>query len=116
MDESLYFANAGFIEDKIYELLEKSPAVRHVILMCTAVNEIDLSALDALESINHRLSDSGIKLHLSEVKGPVTDVLLKTDFIKHLNGEIFLSHHLGVQKILALTATPEEGSSANWNI
>ena len=116
VDESLYFANAGFIEDRIYELLEKSPTVRHVILMCTAVNEIDLSALDALESINHRLNDSGIKLHLSEVKGPVTDVLLKTDFIKHLSGEIFLSHHLGVQKILALSATPEEGSTANWNI
>ncbi|CAA0111785.1 SulP family inorganic anion transporter [Zhongshania aliphaticivorans] len=116
VDESLYFANAGFIEDRIYELLEKSPAIRHVILMCTAVNEIDLSALETLESINHRLNDSGVKLHLSEVKGPVTDVLLKTNFIKNLNGEIFLSHHLGVQKILALNTKPEEGDTTNWNI
>jgi SulP family sulfate permease len=116
VDESLYFANAGFIEDKIYELVGKNPAIHHVILMCTAVNEIDLSALDALESINQRLSDSGIKLHLSEVKGPVSDILLTTDFIKHLSGEIFLSHHLGVKKILAQNAKSEEGGTPNWTI
>lgn len=116
VDESLYFANAGFIEDKIYELVGKNPAIQHVILMCTAVNEIDLSALDALESINQRLSDSEIKLHLSEVKGPVSDMLLTTDFIKHLSGEIFLSHHLGVKKILAQNAKSEEGGTPNWTI
>jgi SulP family sulfate permease len=116
VDESLYFANAGFIEDRIYELLEQNSAVRHVIIMCTAVNEIDLSALDALESINQRLNDSGIKLYLSEVKGPVADVLTKTDFIKHLSGEIFLSHHLGVQKIISRSVKPQTTDTSNWNI
>jgi SulP family sulfate permease len=116
VDESLYFANAGFIEDRIYELLEQNPAVCHVIIMCTAVNEIDLSALDALESINQRLNDSGIKLYLSEVKGPVADVLTKTDFIKHLSGEIFLSHHLGVQKIISRSVKPQTTDTSNWNI
>jgi SulP family sulfate permease len=116
VDESLYFANAGFIEDRIYELLEQNPAVCHVIIMCTAVNEIDLSALDALESINQRLNDSGIKLYLSEVKGPVADVLTKTDFIKHLSGEIFLSHHLGVQKIISRSAKSQTTDTSNWNI
>lgn len=116
VDESLYFANAGFIEDRIYELLEQNPAVCHVIIMCTAVNKIDLSALDALESINRRLNDSGIKLYLSEVKGPVADVLTKTDFIKHLSGEIFLSHHLGVQKIISRSAKSQNTDTSNWNI
>ncbi|MFT5887492.1 MAG: SulP family sulfate permease [Zhongshania sp.] len=116
IDESLYFANAGFIEDRVYELLQDKPAVRHVILMCTAVNEIDLSALEALESINRRLSDGGIKLHLSEIKGPVADVLAKTDFIKHLSGEVFLSHHLGVQKIVASSAKPQQDGNPSWDI
>ncbi|CAA0104236.1 putative sulfate transporter [Zhongshania aliphaticivorans] len=115
IDESLYFANAGFIEDKIYELLERRPDVQHIILMCTAVNEIDLSALEALESINHRLQDSGITLHLSEVKGPVMDVLNKTDFITHLSGNIFLSHHLGINRILEQYAEKSQ-SSNDWNI
>ncbi|MBD2857626.1 sulfate permease [Spongiibacter sp. KMU-158] len=111
VDESLYFANAGFIEDRIYALLEKYPKTRHVILMCTAVNEIDLSALESLESINHRLKDSGIKLHLSEVKGPVMDMLQKTHFLSELNGQVFLTHHLAVN-----AALNESRSGSDWTI
>jgi sulfate permease, SulP family len=111
VDESLYFANAGFIEDRIYALLEKYPETRHVILMCTAVNEIDLSALEALESINHRLKDSNIKLHLSEVKGPVMDMLKKTHFLDELNGEVFLTHHLAVN-----AAMNDSNREPDWTI
>jgi SulP family sulfate permease len=100
IDESLYFANATYIEDHIYELLEEKPAVKHVILMCTAVNEIDLSALEVLESINQRLLQSGIQLHLSEVKGPVMDVLERTNFIAELGGQVWLSQHQAEQHIL----------------
>tara|TARA_R110000772_G_scaffold41479_8_gene96632 strand:+ start:10782 stop:12542 length:1761 start_codon:yes stop_codon:yes gene_type:complete len=116
IDESLYFANAGFIEDKVYELVDACPDIQHVILMCTAVNEIDLSALEVLESINLRLKDSGIKLHLSEVKGPVMDVLAHTEFIKHLSGQVFLSHHLGVQNIVAANAEQKAGTTPSWDI
>jgi SulP family sulfate permease len=91
VDESLYFANANFVESHIYSLLDKQPEVRHVILMCTAVNEIDLSALEALESVNRQLSERGITLHLSEVKGPVMDVLRQTHFLDDLSGKVFLS-------------------------
>lgn len=91
VDESLYFANSRFLEDKIAALVAERPEVRHVVLMCSAVNAIDASALESLEEINHRLLDAGIKLHLSEVKGPVMDKLKKTDFLDHLSGEVFLS-------------------------
>jgi SulP family sulfate permease len=80
--------------------LEEKPAVKHVILMCTAVNEIDLSALEVLESINQRLLQSGIQLHLSEVKGPVMDVLERTNFIAELGGQVWLSQHQAEQHIL----------------
>ena len=100
IDESLYFANASYIEDHIYELLEKKPTVKHVILMCTAVNEIDLSALEVLESINQRLEEASILLHLSEVKGPVMDLLDKTHFITDLSGKVWLSQHRAEQDIL----------------
>ena len=97
---SLDFANASYIEDHIYELLEKKPTVKHVILMCTAVNEIDLSALEVLESINQRLEEASILLHLSEVKGPVMDLLDKTHFITDLSGKVWLSQHRAEQDIL----------------
>src|SRR3546814_20493783 len=61
--------------------------------MCSAVNEVDASGLESLEAINHRLSDAGIALHLSEVKGPVMDRLKRTDFLKELSGRVYLSQN-----------------------
>ncbi|VVT08193.1 sulfate permease [Rhizobium sp. EC-SD404] len=91
VDESLYFANSRFLEDRIAELVTERPALRDVILMCSAVNAIDSSALESLEEINQRLKDSGIRLHLSEVKGPVMDRLRTTQFLAHLSGGVHLS-------------------------
>jgi SulP family sulfate permease len=99
IDESLYFANASYMEDYIYSLIANNEGLEHIILQCTAVNEIDLSALEALEAIDHRGQELGIKLHLSEVKGPVMDALKKSDFLDHLSGRVFLTHHQAVKSL-----------------
>ncbi len=93
VDESLFFANARFLEDTIYDEASKRCDLRHVVLMCSAVNSIDMSALESLEAINHKLNDIGVILHLSEVKGPVMDRLKRSDFLKQLTGQVFLSQH-----------------------
>mgnify|MGYP000034790532 CR=1 FL=1 len=99
VDESLYFANSRFLEDTIAANVAERPELKHVILMCSAVNAIDASALESLEEINRRLADTGIGFHLSEVKGPVMDRLKGTDFLKHLNGKVFLSQYEAVAAI-----------------
>jgi sulfate permease, SulP family len=91
VDESLTFVNARWLEEKILELVAESKAVKHFVLMCSAVNEIDASGLESLEAINHRLHDAGVKLHLSEVKGPVMDRLNRSDLLRGLTGEVYLS-------------------------
>ena len=94
IDESLFFANAGFMETAVYALIaERDARLEHIILQCTAVNDIDLSALETLEAIVERLREQGIQLHLSEVKGPVMDALKRSDFLEKLSGQVFLSHH-----------------------
>ena len=93
VDESLYFANARFLEDRIYQEVAKKPELQHVVLMCSAVNIIDMSALESLEAINERLKATGVTFHFSEVKGPVMDRLNKTGFLDILSGEVFLSQH-----------------------
>lgn len=99
IDESLYFANSRYLENKINELIVDRTELEHVILMCSAVNEIDASALESLENIGDRLEASNIKLHLSEIKGPVMDRLRKTDFMEHLNGQIYLSQYDAIQEL-----------------
>ena len=91
IDESLYFANARYLEDTVYNLVASHPELEHVVLICSAVNLIDASALESLDAINARLKDSEVKLHLSEVKGPVMDQLKKSDFLDALTGRVFLS-------------------------
>lgn len=100
VDESLYFANASFLEDEIFRNLSERNEIRHIVLMCTAVNEIDISALEVLESINQILKEQRIGFHLSEVKGPVMDHLENTHFLKSLNGQVFLSQYQAVQTLL----------------
>ena len=99
VDESLYFANSRYLEDRIAELTADRPELRHLILMCPAVNAIDASALESLEEINHRLGAAGITLHLSEVKGPVMDRLKRSHFLDELTGEVFLSQYQAVQTL-----------------
>lgn len=99
VDESLYFANARYLEDQIQALVSQSPELQHLVISCQAVNLIDASALDSLESINARLKDTGIKLHLAEVKGPVMDRLEWVEFPEQLSGEIFISTFAAWQRL-----------------
>ncbi|MFN3664248.1 SulP family inorganic anion transporter [Yoonia sp.] len=101
VDESLYFANARWLEDQIQNRVAGDKDVRHVILQCSAINEIDFSALESLEAINERLREMGVQLHLSEVKGPVMDRLAEQHFLHQLTGKVFLSQHEAVQNVLA---------------
>lgn len=96
VDESLYFANARYLEDHVAAQVANHPQVRHVVLQCSAVNDIDASALESLETIAQRLHDAGVTLHLSEVKGPVMDRLQRSDFLAHLSGQVFLTHHQAI--------------------
>jgi len=99
IDANLYFANARFMEDYIQDRVVSDCSIRHLVLMCSAVNEIDTSALESLEAINHRLKGMGIKLHLSEVKGPVMDNLQRSGFLDDLSGQVFLSQYGAMQAL-----------------
>ena len=101
VDESLYFANTRYLEDLVINQATANPGLTDVVLMCSAVNTIDMSALESLEAIEHRLADLGVRLHLSEVKGPVMDKLKHTDFLADLSGSVHLSQHQAITAILA---------------
>lgn len=102
VDESLYFANARHLEDLVYAEALAKPELRDVILMCSAVNDLDLSALESLEAINERLKAQNIRLHLSEVKGPVMDKLQRSVFLAALTGEVFLTQHRAATAVAAM--------------
>ena len=90
IDESITFANVNFIENFITAELKRQANIKHIILIFTSVSDVDATALEALENLNHALQASGLTLHLSDAKGPVLDKLKKTNFIKQLEpGKVF---------------------------
>jgi sulfate permease, SulP family len=93
VDESLFFANATVVEDRIGDQLRLDPALRQVLLICSAVNQIDATALEVLTELERSLAARGIVFMLAEVKGPVMDRLRSTALGQRLDGRIFLSVH-----------------------
>ena len=93
VDESLFFANAVVVEDRIGEQLQLDPGLHHVLLICSAVNQIDATALEVLTELERSLAARGIVFLLAEVKGPVMDRLRTTDLGRRLEGRVFLSVH-----------------------
>ena len=91
VDENLYFANANQVENKLLKVVQRQPQTKHLLLVCSAINMIDISGLEMLYRVNQSLQEMDIKLHLSEVKGPVMDQLQATDFINSLTGGVFFT-------------------------
>jgi len=91
IDAGLFFGNVEAVNARIEEELAAHSATRHLVLVLSAVNAIDTSALFGLTELNALLRQRGVKLHLAEVKGPVLDRLKTSDLLATLDGKIFLS-------------------------
>ena len=94
IDASLYFANTRLLEDSVAEMVAAKPDLKHLILVGTAINDVDYTAVEALEEIWRTLADADIELHLAAFKGPVLDRLACCNFLDHLGGRnIHLTTH-----------------------
>ena len=91
VDANLFFGNVEAVNGRVEEEVKAHPETRHLVLVMTAVSEVDTSALFGLAELNLSLKLRGIGLHLAEVKGPVMDRLKASDLPEMLNGQIFLS-------------------------
>jgi SulP family sulfate permease len=99
IDANLFFGNVEAVNERVEEEVKAHPDTRHLVLVMTAVSEIDTSALFGLAELNEALRQRGIGLHLAEVKGPVMDRLKESNLIGTLNGQIFLSALLAVEHL-----------------
>lgn len=93
VDESLYFANSDALLDTVESLVLAQPDTRYVLLVCSAINQIDTTALGVLTDLERSLGQRGTVLLLAEVKGPVLDRLRNTPLGQRLQGRVFLSTH-----------------------
>jgi SulP family sulfate permease len=93
IDESIYFANSQLIAEKIEALLSEHPKTNCVLLILSAVNQLDTTALGMLTELEKTLATRNIALQFAEIKGPVQDRLRQTELGERMQDKIFLSTH-----------------------
>jgi SulP family sulfate permease len=91
VDAGLFFGNVEAVSARVEEELAAHAGTRELVLVLSAVNAIDTSALFGLLELNAELQRRGVRLHLAEVKGPVMDRLKQSALLPRLSGQVFLS-------------------------
>ncbi|WP_180102055.1 SulP family inorganic anion transporter [Acinetobacter sp. YH12126] len=99
IDENISFLNANTLKGFLINEVSENIDLEHVVINCSSVSSIDLSALEMLEDLNAELSKLDIRLYFSEVKGPVMDKLQHSKLLAHLSGQIFLTHYQAVTEL-----------------
>jgi SulP family sulfate permease len=99
VDESLFFGNLRAVEERLSLELnghagaqtQHGQPVHDLVLVMSAVNRVDMTALEALTELEEGLRKRNIRLHLAEVKGPVQDRMAHTPLWKSLAGRVHFS-------------------------
>lgn len=99
IDENLTFLNANSFKGHLINEISLNDQLQHVIINCSSISAIDLSALEMLEDLNVELAKLDIRLHFAEVKGPVMDKLQASKLMTHLSGRIYLTHFQAIQDL-----------------
>ena len=108
IDENLFFGNLNAVEARLGAELEKAPDTRDVVLVMSAVNRVDTTAMEVLAAINGELAARKIHLHLAEVKGPVQDRLVNSPLWPALSGEVHLSVNSAFERLAPLESRPPD--------
>lgn len=114
VDAGLFFGNVEAVNERIDEELAAHPGTCNLVLVLSAVNAIDTSALFGLEELNASLRARAVTLHLAEVKGPVMDRLRQSALLQALSGQVFLSAAMAWDRLAgsAAAGTPAAGTPA----
>ncbi|SLM28510.1 Sulfate transporter [Desulfamplus magnetovallimortis] len=83
-DGSLIFTNATYLEDKVLEYITEKPALLHILIESSGINDIDASGEDALSILIDTVRGSGREISFCGVKERVIDVLTRTHLIEKI--------------------------------
>ena len=93
VDSALYFANAGYLSEKIQELsTQKSTPIHLIILNAESIHSIDSSASRMLKDLILKLRKSQKDLAITGAIGPVRDQMYKNGLLELLGKDHVFPH------------------------
>lgn len=89
-DAQLHFANLSYFRDKLQEFSkDKGDKLKFLIIDGSSLNNLDSSAIFALNEICAYFKNKQIKLAFTGIKGPVRDKMAKSGLVKEIGEEFF---------------------------
>ena len=88
-DGSLYFANAGYFENKVLANIADKPKLKYVIIDAEGINQIDATGEEMLHVLAQRMKSAGVQLVFARAKKQIIDIFRATHFVEHLGEQHF---------------------------
>lgn len=82
IDAPLSFASARPIAERLAEIVSAHPEATSLVVDCSAINTCDYTGADMLHTLGEELDQAGVEVHLAALRGPVRDILQRTDFFR----------------------------------
>ena len=91
IDMSIYFGSINHIRDKIQRIVEIE-GIKHILIVASRINFIDLSGAEMLVNENNRLKKMGGGLYFTGMKASVYEFAARACFIKKIGSNRFFDH------------------------
>ncbi len=102
-DGPFFFANIGYLEDEVLQIVRQMPELKAIIFKCNGINIIDSSGEEALSLLVDRLRSAGYSVYFSGLKEQIIEVLQNSSLYTRIGPEnIFPTVFMAVEKIWPL--------------
>ncbi|HAA05316.1 MAG TPA: sodium-independent anion transporter [Syntrophobacteraceae bacterium] len=88
-DGTLFYANAGFLEEQITERLIAMPELKHLLIVSNGINDMDASGEEMLSLIVDRVRSAGYDISFSGVNEKVLAVMKRTYLYEKIGPDNF---------------------------
>lgn len=91
IDMSIYFGSLNYIQNRLHHIVENEN-IRHILIVGSSINFIDLSGVEMLVAEAKRLEKLGGGLYFTELKSRVYEFISKNSLVKQIGNSHFFDH------------------------
>jgi SulP family sulfate permease len=88
IDMSIYFGSIDYIQNRIQKIREQED-VKHILILGSGINFIDLAGAEALVSENNRLKQEGGGIYFVGIKSSIYEFIARTCFVSKIGNDHF---------------------------
>ncbi len=81
---SIFFTNVNYLEEKILQVIESMPELKHILIVGNGINELDASGEDMVSLLVERVRESGLDISFSGLNDHVLDVMKRTYLLEKI--------------------------------